>query len=67
MDHVRALLSQTVDNIGKAITEGDVACDAQKSDPVWLKNSAGSRRIAIVVAQQPAKALASLHLTMVAP
>lgn len=34
---------------------------------VWLKNSAGSRCIAIVVAQQPAKALASLHLTMVAP
>lgn len=36
-------------------------------DLVCLKNSARSRRIPIGVAQQPAKALPSLQLTMVPP
>ena len=35
--------------------------------PVWLKNSAASRRIAIIVAQQPTQAIASPDLTTLAP
>jgi len=34
---------------------------------VWLNNSAGSRCVAIVVAQKPAQALATPHLAVVTP
>ena len=36
-------------------------------DPVWLNNSAGSRRIAIVIAQEPTQAFATPDLTGLAP
>jgi hypothetical protein len=35
--------------------------------PVWLKNSAASRRVAIIVAQQPTEAISTPHLAAVAP
>jgi hypothetical protein len=34
--------------------------------PVWLNNSAGSRRVVIVIAQEPTQALATPDLTAVA-
>jgi hypothetical protein len=40
---------------------------AYEAHPVWLKNSAGSRRVAIVVAQQPTQALSTPDLAAVAP
>lgn len=36
-------------------------------DPVWLKNSTTSCRVAIIIAQQPTEALSSADLTAVAP
>lgn len=41
-------------------------CGSRGSIPVWLKNSIGSRRMAIIVAQQPTEAVASSDLTAVA-
>ena len=35
--------------------------------PVWLNNSVGSRRVTIVIAQDPAQPLATSQLPMVAP
>ena len=36
-------------------------------DPVWLKNSTTSCRVAIIIAQQPTEALSLADLTAVAP
>jgi hypothetical protein len=43
-----------------------VMCD-NRLYPVWLNNIAGSRRVAIVVAQQPAQTITAPYLAAVAP
>jgi hypothetical protein len=43
------------------------ATSAETPHAVWLKNSAASRRVAVIVAQQPAYAVSTPHLTAVAP
>src|SRR4029077_4997717 len=46
---------------------GGLAQTAPGTHPVWLNNSAASRRVAIIVTQQPAQAIATPYLAAVAP
>ena len=49
------------------ICSGYLEFYTNRARPVWLKNSVTSRRSAIIVAQQPAEAISTLHRAAVTP
>jgi transposase-like protein len=53
--------------LGRATAKAHEINEPLLRNLVWLKNSAASRRVAIVIPQQPTQALSTLHLTAVTP